>query len=95
MCMRDRPILATREIGLLSVVVGRPEMILVVTAHIFNYTKYARSVTVLSTLMTAIGHARRRAHHRSRRVPASAEYQLQPASATWDAHSAPPELKTA
>ncbi len=33
MCLRDRPILATSEIGLLSVVVGRPEMILVITAH--------------------------------------------------------------
>ena len=33
MCMRDRPTLA-KQIGILSVVVGRPEqMILVVTAH--------------------------------------------------------------
>jgi hypothetical protein len=34
MCMRDRPTLAMKQIAILSVVVGRPEQILlVVTAH--------------------------------------------------------------
>jgi hypothetical protein len=34
MCMRDRPTLAVKQIGILSVMVGRPEQIsLVATAH--------------------------------------------------------------